>query len=45
MQWEVSISDENQIYKTISCNGKAMNKAMGREQSQIMIWDEIEDIK
>jgi hypothetical protein len=30
-QQEASISDTNQIYETIPCNGKAMGKAMGRE--------------
>jgi hypothetical protein len=28
-QWEVSISNINQIYEAIPCNGKAMSKAMG----------------
>jgi hypothetical protein len=34
-----SISNENQIHETIPCNGKTMSKTMGREWSQIMIWD------
>jgi hypothetical protein len=27
----LTISDINQIYETIPCNGKAMSKAMGME--------------